>query len=79
MKILEQPHPAVIVQQTGWDDGHLITIHNLSDDALVLPSSSRICRRRSSSSTFSRTEPSTSTLGAAARSISIRTAIAGSA
>ena len=37
MKILDQPHPAVIVQQTSWDDGHLVTVHNLSGEALVLP------------------------------------------
>ena len=37
VKILDQPHAAVIVQQTSWDDGHLVTVHNLSAEALVLP------------------------------------------
>ncbi len=66
VKILDQPHPAVIVQQTSWDDGHLVTVHNLSGDPLVLPLQLEDLAARSSSSTFSRTEPSTSTLGPAA-------------
>ena len=37
MKIIDQPHPAVIAQQTSWDDGHLVTVHNLSGDALIVP------------------------------------------
>ena len=37
MTIFDQPHPAVIAQQTSWDDGHLVTVHNLSGEALVLP------------------------------------------
>jgi trehalose synthase len=37
MTIIDQPHPAVIAQQTSWDDGHLITVHNLGGNALVVP------------------------------------------
>jgi len=37
MTIIDQPQSAVIAQQTSWDDGHLITVHNLGSDALVLP------------------------------------------
>jgi glycosidase len=37
MTIIEQPHSAVIAQQICWDDGQLITVHNLGSDALVVP------------------------------------------
>jgi hypothetical protein len=36
-KILDAPHPAVLAQQTSWDDGHLVSVHNLSGESLVLP------------------------------------------
>ena len=32
-----QPHPPVIAQQTSWDDGHVVPVHNLGSEALVLP------------------------------------------
>ena len=35
--IIEQPHPAIIAQQTSWDDGHLVTVHNLGSEASVVP------------------------------------------
>ncbi|HEU5484285.1 MAG TPA: trehalose synthase, partial [Microlunatus sp.] len=37
MEILEQPHASVLVMQAHWDDGRLITLHNLGDEAHVVP------------------------------------------
>ena len=37
MTIVDQPHSAVIAQQTSWDDGHLVTVHNLAARPWCVP------------------------------------------
>lgn len=36
-EILEQPHAAVLAHRSTWGDGSTITLHNLGDEAVVVP------------------------------------------
>jgi hypothetical protein len=37
MVVLDQPYASVLVMHEHWDDGRLITVHNLGAEALVVP------------------------------------------
>ena len=35
--MLDQPHPAVLALRSSWDDGSIVTLHNLAPDPVVVP------------------------------------------
>jgi trehalose synthase len=35
--VLEQPHAAVFAHRTSWEDGSLVAVHNLGDEAVTVP------------------------------------------
>ena len=35
--VLDQPHRAVLAHLSRWDDGTLLSLHNLSPDGVVVP------------------------------------------
>jgi trehalose synthase len=37
VELLEQPHDAVLAHRSTWDDGSMVTLHNLGPEAVVVP------------------------------------------
>jgi trehalose synthase len=37
MEVLEQPHASVFAHRSTWEDGSLVAVHNLGDEAVTVP------------------------------------------
>ncbi len=37
LEVLEQPHAAVFAHRSSWEDGSLVALHNLGDEAVTVP------------------------------------------
>jgi hypothetical protein len=37
LEVLDQPHASVLAHRTTWEDGSLVALHNLGDEAVTVP------------------------------------------